>query len=375
MTLSQNQAKSEESIISDLRRLFRQFGYRQYKMSKFEEYDLYAKNRRFLLSDNVITFTDLDGRLMALKPDVTLSIARNARAGRSGVQKLYYHENVYRTEKGSHEYKEILQMGLEAIGETDLYTAGEVILLAAESLGLIRSDWLLDLSHMGFLTALFEEAGLAGPERSRMLEMISAKHVSGVAESCSRLALPDGLTEKITALTALYGPVRDMLPRLRALSVNARSGQAAQELSEICGMLETAGCIDRVNLDFSIVSDMSYYNGVVFQGYLPAIPAPVLSGGRYDNLMKKFGKDAGAVGFAIYLSFLERLAPGPEPYDVDTLLLYPPGLSPARVAAAVKALRDEGVSVQAQPSIPPNLKYRRRMTISEGGSVTVEEAD
>lgn len=375
MTISQNQTRSEESIVSDLRRLFRQLGYRQYKMSKFEEYDLYVENKPFLLSDNVITFTDLDGRLMALKPDVTLSIAKNSSADRSAVQKLYYHENVYRTEKGSHEYREIMQMGLESLGNIDLYATGEVILLAAESLRLISPDYLLDLSHMGFITALLEEARLSGSQQAELLENISAKNVSGVAEACSRFALPADFTERISALTALYGPAPRILPRLKALSVNDQSDEAVRELSALYEMLAAAGCGDRINLDFSMVNDMSYYNGVIFQGYLEGIPSSVLSGGRYDNLMKKFGKDAGALGFAIYLSALERISPGHSPYDVDILLIYPPGFPPALVASAVKSLTEKGLTIQVQQSVPPHLKYWRLMKIDEGGSVTVEQND
>ena len=94
MTQPKSLQKSEEVIVSDLRRLFRQYGYRQYKMNKFEEYDLYVENKRFLVSDSVLTFTDLDGHLRALKPDVTLSIAKNCAADTDTVQKLFYQENV-----------------------------------------------------------------------------------------------------------------------------------------------------------------------------------------------------------------------------------------------------------------------------------------
>ena len=179
MTQPRNLTKSEETIVSDLRRLFKQYGYRQYKMSKFEEYDLYVENKSFLVSDNVITFTDLDGHLRALKPDVTLSIAKNASADSSTAQKLYYHENVYRAERGSHEYREIMQIGLESIGNIDLYATGEAVMLAAKSLETISPDYILDMSHMGFINAVLEEANLANAQQTELLENLSAKNVSG----------------------------------------------------------------------------------------------------------------------------------------------------------------------------------------------------
>ena len=99
--------QSIESISSALGRLYNRYGYSRYKMNKFEEYDLYARNKDFLISDSVITFTDLNGKLMALKPDVTLSIVKNTR-DEPGIRKLHYNENVYRVSKGSHCYKEIM---------------------------------------------------------------------------------------------------------------------------------------------------------------------------------------------------------------------------------------------------------------------------
>ena len=105
MKLEETVLKKEERIAFSLRQLYRQYGYLQYKMSKFEEYDLYARNRDYLVSDNVITFTDTNGKLMALKPDVTLSIVRSIKDIPGYVNKYFYNENVYRVSRGSHMYK------------------------------------------------------------------------------------------------------------------------------------------------------------------------------------------------------------------------------------------------------------------------------
>ena len=93
-----------------LRSLYLKYGFSQYKMSKFEEYDLYAQNKDFLVSENVITFNDTDGKLLALKPDVTLSIIKNGKDDLLGVQKVFYNENVYRVSKGTHSFKELMQV-------------------------------------------------------------------------------------------------------------------------------------------------------------------------------------------------------------------------------------------------------------------------
>ena len=119
--------KTEERAVFTLRSLYARHGYQPYKMSKFEEYDLYARNKDFLVSDSVITFTDTTGKLMALKPDVTLSIIKNYKDEPGVMQRVYYNENVYRVSDETHQYKEILQTGLECMGEIDFYNLCEVI--------------------------------------------------------------------------------------------------------------------------------------------------------------------------------------------------------------------------------------------------------
>ncbi|MBR5976188.1 MAG: ATP phosphoribosyltransferase regulatory subunit, partial [Clostridia bacterium] len=101
--------RNNEKILFSLRALFEKYGYTQYKVSKFEEYDFYMKNKSFLVSENVLTFTDTTGKLMALKPDVTLSIVKNTDVGKDELSKVYYSENVYRTTPGSQGFKEIMQ--------------------------------------------------------------------------------------------------------------------------------------------------------------------------------------------------------------------------------------------------------------------------
>lgn len=139
---------TQNGLHERLRGVFESAGYRRFKMSKFEEYDLYAKNKDFLVSENVLTFTDLDGRLMALKPDVTLSIVKNSRDS-EGIEKVYYHENVYRASGGSLGFREISQAGLECIGEIDEYCVCEVLSLAAKSLMQIRPKYVFSIMARG----------------------------------------------------------------------------------------------------------------------------------------------------------------------------------------------------------------------------------
>ena len=159
--------KSDERAVFALRALYRSFGYRAYKMRTFEEYDLYSENKDFLVSDGIITFTDADGRLLALKPDVTLSILKNFKEEKGTTERLYYNENVYRISETSHTYREIVQTGLECIGAISGAEETEVALLAIRSLELISDRCVLALAHAGLLSSLLDACGLQGQTRKR----------------------------------------------------------------------------------------------------------------------------------------------------------------------------------------------------------------
>lgn len=350
--------KEDEKAIFALRSLYRKYGYTQYKMSKFEEYDLYVKNKSFLVSEMVLTFTDTNGKLMALKPDVTLSIIKNTKDDETALQKVYYNENVYRVSGASHEFKEIMQTGLECIGDIDRYAICEVIMLAARSLEVISSRYILDISHMGFTVGLLENTSFAEEQKAALLQFIREKNIHGIQGLCRQLSISEDLCEKIKALAALYGPIGEVLPALKAISANAKTQEAVEELEEIYALLKAYGIEKNINLDFSIVNDMKYYNGIIFQGFIDGIPCSVLSGGRYDNLLHKMGKKSGAIGFAVYLDLLERLHEQEKPYDVDVLLLYGDNTDVKSIIQKVEALTKEGKTVKAQKGKPDKLKFK-----------------
>lgn len=335
--------KAEEMELS-LRQLYAAYGYRPYKMSKFEPYDLYVQNRSFVTGDHILTFTDTDGSLMALKPDVTLSIIKNYRGGQ---QKICYHENVYRDTGASHEFREIPQAGLECIGEIDLYTQLEVLHLAAESLRRMSDRAILDIASAEWVSALLALSGADRALEKALLQCLREKNAHGVLALCRQAALPENVTRAWEQAAALYGPAEKVLPLWEALSLNDDMRAACAGLSAVCGALEEEAGVE-VNLDLSILSDLKYYNGLVFKGYVPGVHAGVLSGGRYDHLLKKMGKQAGAIGFAVYLDLLSALPGGDAAPDADVLLLYGADVPPRAVLARGKALRDEGLRVRVQ---------------------------
>ena len=359
--------KNDERIIFALRSLYGAYGYSRYKMSKFEEYDLYVRNKDFLISDSVITFTDTNGRLMALKPDVTLSIVKNGRDIPGCVQKLYYNENVYRVSRGSHSYKEIMQVGLECIGDIDAYCMLEVVELAAKSLRQISESAVLNISHLGVIAELIE--GADGAAQQAILNCIREKNAHELISACREAGIGEK-GELLVSLLESYGSPADVLPMLQQ---KLGESPALRQLSQLMYALEESDIAPMLRIDFSVVNDLNYYNGIVFRGYIEGVPQGVLSGGQYDRLMVKLSRKAGAIGFAVYMDALERLHDSGKKYDVDVLLVYEDG-DLASLRSVVARLQAEFGSVIAQKTIPEKLRWRRLARYRNGEVEILEDA-
>ena len=358
MNTQTNAATPAEKIILKCRELYSRYGYRHFLMSKFEDYDLYADNKSFLRSDSVLTFTDRSGRLKALKPDVTLSIVKNLGEDEALPVKVFYNENVYRPADGGKEFSEIMQIGLESIGTDDLYSTAEVIMLAEKSLSEISDSHILDVSHIGLLSELISGAELDGSAKTALTDAIRRKSTSAIKNAVSDEVLADKLcrlTSECTTLSKAIPVIAELLPNSEALA----------ELRGICDILECLGLSEHVYFDFSLLGDLSYYNGIIFQGFVNGAPSSVLSGGRYDPLLKRFGRSCGACGFAIYLDRLTALESGSHENDADILLIYGENDSPVSVAKAVSELISKGNTVLTARSTPDGMRFGKIINISE----------
>ncbi len=357
--------KKEEKAIYDLRALYESYGYKKYKMSKFEEYDLYAANRSFLAEGNIITFNDTHGKLLALKPDVTLSIVKNVEENKR--TKEYYNENVYRAIDG--EYREIMQVGIESIGDVDLYAICEVIMLAKKSLQTISDNYLLDLSNAAFVGGLLDTAKIPFDVREKLLHCISEKNTHDIVTITAGMGLDREFGEKLGAIASLYGDFSDVIEKARPLADgNATMCAALDELESIYAFMCSVGEGDRLKLDFSQINDMNYYNGITFRGFIDGVPNGILSGGRYDRLLEKMGKNTGAVGFAIYMNMLDLYFDDRREYDVDILVTYGEGADLIAMTKTVNMILGGGRSVRVQrEGEEMNVRCREHYRYTKGG--------
>lgn len=366
--MSGGQINTQERVMHALRGLYQSYGYQPFKVNKFEEYDLYAQNKKFLTCQQVLTFSDTDGRLMALKPDVTLSIVKNTRDSDAPL-KVSYAEHVYRVPRGAYGFKEIMQAGVEHIGTVDVYAMSEMLMLAARSLETISERYVLDVSDMGIVSGILAGEALDDADRSGLLSMISAKNPHGLHERCAELGVSAQAEALLAALIPLCGPLGETLGELERLPLPDACGEALASLRAVARMTQALG-LTRINLDFSIVNDMGYYNGLIFSGFVDGIASSVLSGGRYDLLMRRMGRRSQAIGFAVYLDQLERFYARREAYDVDALILYDGATDPLAVAQAAQDQAAQGRTVRVQPGDSSALRAREIIDLREGRALS-----
>ena len=337
-----------DELPSVLRSMYSSAGYSCYRTVGFEEYDLFSQYRDFLTSGQMITFTGAGGRLLALKPDITMSIIRDAAEEEGRSDKFFYSESVYRVPAGGDEFKEILQIGLECIGDLSGYDRAEVVSLACKTLAVTGREYKLDLSHTGLISGLFDIFGIPADTRADFADALKDKNAPMIALLCEKNGISSDDSKKLIEFSRFSLPIRKAVGELRSLGFdqNERSAEALAMLELIANTL-TDSEAECVSLDFSVIHGMNYYDGTVFAGYIDGVAEAVLKGGEYGKLMKKMGRAGSGLGFALYTDLLERLDDGEKNYAADVMLVCG-NTSPEVIAAEVKKIRDSGKTVLVQ---------------------------
>ena len=337
-----------DRLMESFAKLYRKYGYRNFRMSKFEKYELYAGYKDFLVSDRVITFNDTNGELLALKPDVTLSIVRGSDYHPGQKQKLCYRERVYRPAGSEHRFQEITQCGLECIGDLDGYDVYEVLYLAGESLRRISERRILSVSHLGIISCLMDTLQAEEPLQQKVLQLIAARNLHELAELFRQQNWSGKLLQDVQTLLSLSCTMQELPSQIRKSGMTWLREDLISELEELSGLI--VGTDETMHFDFSVINDIHYYNGIVFQGFVYGVAEKVLSGGRYDSLLKRMNQKGSAIGFAVYCGLLEQLQQAESEADTDVLVLYDACTPLVTVRNTVRQLTAEGCSVSAQRS-------------------------
>ena len=361
---------NDELTVLRLRKLYEDRGFKKFRMSKFESYDFYAKNKDFLVGNRIITFTDLNGKLMALKPDVTLSIVKNADG--NGRQKLYYTENVYRESKDVHEFKEITQVGLEVLGNIDLFETVEIITLAIKSLLEIDNDAILEISHMGYTEGLLDCLTTDVSLRNELHKLLMDKNAHDLIKLADANSLPKSPVNTAVDVMSSKSDNDAAISAAESNALNSKMQEAVNEIKSIYALIKKSGLEKHIKIDLSVTDDPHYYNGILMHGYVHGIPRDILSGGRYDMLMCKMGKEnTDAMGFAIYFDALDRRLHKKVKEHTDAFVVYNENSDTEAMFELCERLSSENVTYTAVNSLPAGITDAKIYTV-DGNEVKEE---
>lgn len=312
----------ECSILTELKlKLERKFslaGFSPVLSAGLEYYETFSGKENAVPEERMFKMTDTDGKLLVLRPDTTLSIARIAATKlNSDRARLSYFADKYDLENGGGlSSREIYQAGVECLGEEGAFSDAQCIAFAIECLkeaGL--RDFIIDIGHVGYFKGLLEESGLSPFEAEDVRACINRKDTMNAERLLKKVGVSGDALNNILALPALFGG-REVFSVAEALTHNHCARKAVEELKNIDRLLTQMGYEGYISYDLGMIKPLSYYSGILFSGLVKDLGAPVLSGGRYDNLADAFGKHMPAVGFAMGLKrilvALERQGSLPE---------------------------------------------------------------
>jgi ATP phosphoribosyltransferase regulatory subunit len=286
-------------------------GFDRIETPLFEYYELFSGGISPVDDESIVKTIDRDGKVVVLRPDMTIPTARVASTKLKGQQrplKLFYMGNVYRADKKNRGAgKEFCQVGAEIYGHPGKWLDIETLAMSKESFRAAGvSDYKIDIGHVGIIKGIFEEMTLAEEKKSHIISLISEKNLVELENEVSVLNLSDRDKEMICRLPRIFGKPEDVFRNIDEIMINDTVKESADYLLQIYGKCRELDLGSNIIIDAGMTGNMKYYTGLIFKAYAQGASDVVISGGRYDGLMKELGENSAASGFAIYVdSMLE----------------------------------------------------------------------
>ena len=296
-------------VLNRIRGLFALYGYRAITPPTYEYFDIFNAERGTVPSREMYKFFDRDGETLVLRPDFTPAIARCAAKyfmDEAHPIRLSYDGNTFiNSSSFQGRLKESTQAGVELIGDNSPEADAEVLALTVDCmLAAGLKDFLVEVGQVGFFRGLVDEAGLDEETTRQLCALIENKNYFGVEELLSGRSLPESIKNIFLELPNLFGDAKSVLKTAFQYALNPAMADAAARLEQIYSRMEDFGKSRYITFDLGMLSSKMYYTGIIFQAYTFGTGDSVVAGGRYDNLIGQFGKDAPSVGFGINVDVL-----------------------------------------------------------------------
>ncbi|HEY5973253.1 MAG TPA: ATP phosphoribosyltransferase regulatory subunit [Geobacteraceae bacterium] len=361
-------------IEGKIRRVFELWGFRRIITPLLEFQDVLSAGMDEDLKEKTFRFDDRhSGKLLAVPPDITPQVARIEAMRMGGYplpHRLYYNGRVLRhAELQSGRSREIFQAGVELIGLDSPEADAEMVAMAIEILqDLGFAGFTIDLGHVGFFRGIMDAAALPADSASQLQEAIAKKDSSAVTQLLAQSSIQESAREEIAALPRLFGGC-EVLAEARRVVRNERSLQALDNLAQVVDILTIHGLADHLTIDLGEIRGLHYHTGVTFEGFVSGLGEPVCGGGRYDDLMARYGRPAPATGFAFTtLALLKGLERQPDVVasTARDFLIFNLQADRRDALTIATALRRQGYSTARdiiRRDFPESLAYARRMNI------------
>ena len=338
----------ENTLVS----LFKSHGYSEMITPGLEFYDVFNLNSRYFPQENLYKLTDSKGRLLVMRPDTTMPIARVVATRLRDAMlplKLFYNQTVYRTEpalKGRSD--EIVQTGIELIGSQLKMADLEVISTAVESLKSFGMEFSLEIGHIGIFKELVGRLEVSDKTKEKIRMLIETKNFPALNDLLDSLG-NSSVTNALKSLPALFGG-EEVFEKAEEIMPDENIKRLLDELREIyCDAAEICGNDGKITVDLGLVNKTDYYTGIIIKGYLQGHGEEVISGGRYDKLISEFGYDIPAVGFAVNINavakVIEKNGILPVMPKTDAVVYAEDGFEVTALKSA-QILREQGLVVE-----------------------------
>lgn len=346
------ECSQKHHLQTEIRKVFDSYGYEEIETPSFEYFEVFSREVGTIPSKDLYKFFDREGNTLVLRPDFTPSVSRACATYFNPEQEvvtLSYTGNTF-INNSSYQgrLKETTQMGVERIGDDSAEADAELLAMTVECLlkaGL--KEFQVSVGQVDYFKSLLQDANLDIEEEENLRSLISQKNYFGVEDLVRSQNIPESLEKAFLELPHLFGS-SEILQKARSLTDNICAIKAVERLEEIYEILKIYGYEKYVSFDFGMLSKFQYYTGIIFQAYTYGTGEPVVKGGRYNNLLKHFGKPAASIGFGItvdnLLMALSRQKISLPEKKAPVILTYTEANRREAILEAQK-LRNEGTAV------------------------------
>lgn len=302
------ECKRKLKVLDHIHHVLELYSYQDIETPSFEFFDIFNMDKGSAPSNEMYKFFDRNNNTLVLRPDMTPSIARciaKYYADEDLPIRLCYSGNTF-TNAPLHQGKlnEFTQVGCELVNDDSSAADAEIIACVIDCLKSVGlKEFQIEIGEIDYFKGIIEEAGIDKETEDKIRELIHIKNFFGLTEFVSKLNIAEDIKKAISGFNMLFGGL-EMLDKAESLVKNKRSTEAIERMKRVYNAIAAYGYEEYISFDLSMINRYNYYTGIIFRGYTYGTGDAVVKGGRYNNLMSKFGKDTPAVGFAIYVDEL-----------------------------------------------------------------------